>query len=77
VNWLPLESTALSSAAYFPDQRTLYLKFRSGEIYRYFEFPPEQYRDFLAADSKGQYFQFHIRNEFRCEQLPRAHGADG
>jgi hypothetical protein len=76
VNWRPLESTALSSAAYLPDQQTLYLRFRSGEIYCYFEFPPEQYRDFLAADSKGRYFQFHIRNEFRCEQLPRARGAD-
>jgi hypothetical protein len=72
VDWLPLESSVFSAAAYLEFERSLYLRFRSGELYRYFNFPPEQYRDFLAADSKGRYFSVHIRDRFPCEHVPRA-----
>lgn len=71
VNWLSLDSSVFTSAAYLPAQRTLYLCFRSGELYCYFDFPPQQYRDFLAADSKGQYFSSNIRDHFPFRHLPR------
>ena len=71
MNWLPLDSSVLSAAAYRPAKRTLYLRFHSGERYRYFNFPPQNYRDFLAANSKGQYFSRNIRNRFPYEHLPR------
>lgn len=69
MEWLPLESSVFTSAAYDAAARTLYLRFRSGEIYRYSDFPPEEFQEFLAADSKGQYFSFHIRDRFPCEHL--------
>jgi hypothetical protein len=72
VDWLALESSVFSAAAYIEFERSLYLRFRSGEVYRYFDFPPEQYRDFLAADSKGRYFAINIRDRFPCEHLQRA-----
>ena len=59
-----LVASVLSAAAYRPAKRTLYLRFHSGERYRYFNFPPQNYRDFLAANSKGQYFSRNIRNRF-------------
>ena len=71
INWVPIDSTVLAAAAYIAQRRWLYLKFHSGEIYRYFDFPPKQYRDFLAAESKGKYFGKHIRNHFPYEQLPQ------
>jgi hypothetical protein len=77
MNWLPLESTALNSAAYLPAERSLYLEFHSGEKYRYFEFPPELYQEFLAAESKGTFFARNIRNHFRYEQLPHTRRAGG
>jgi hypothetical protein len=49
----------------------LYLRFNSGESYRYFTFPAEQYQQFLAADSQGRYFLDHIRNQFPYERLGR------
>ena len=61
------------SAAYLPDTATLYLRFQSGELYCYFDVPPQQYRDFLASDSKGQYFSSHIRDHFRYEHLSGWH----
>jgi len=69
VDWLPLDSSVFTSAAYLAGQRTLYLRFRSGELYCYFDFPPQQYHDFLAADSKGQYFSSNIRDRFPYQHL--------
>src|SRR5215472_16078661 len=45
------------------------LRFHSGKVYGYFEFPSEQYDEFLAADSKGRYFAGHIRGQFRDEEV--------
>jgi hypothetical protein len=74
MDWQPLESTLLAWSAYDAGKHTLYLHFRSGEVYRYFEFPEMQYQDLLNAESHGRYFLSHIRNQFRYERLanPRA-----
>jgi KTSC domain len=71
LDWQPLDSKLLAAAAYVAPRRLLYLRFNSGEVYRYFTFPPEGYRDFLAAESQGRYFLAHIRNQFPYERLPR------
>ena len=71
LEWQPLESQLLSAVAYVAPRRQLYLRFRSGDVYRYFTFPAEQYREFLDAESQGRYFLAHIRNEFPYERLPR------
>ena len=72
VDWQPLESKMLAAAAYDAPRRRLYLRFNSGEVYRYFTFPAEQYQEFLAAESRGQYFLSHIRGQFPYERLPRS-----
>ncbi len=41
--------------------RTLSLQFRSGAFYLYFAVPQAIYHEFLAAPSKGAYFNRHIR----------------
>jgi hypothetical protein len=71
LDWQPLESKLLAVAAYDAVRRRLYLRFNSGEVYRYFTFPAEQYRDFLDAHSQGHYFLSHIRGQFPYERLPR------
>lgn len=76
VHWVPLESSVLASAAYSRSKRLLYLEFRSGAAYRYFDFPPHKYREFLAADSKGGYFGRNIRDRFRCEQVRPSHAVE-
>ncbi|HXJ43186.1 MAG TPA: KTSC domain-containing protein [Bryobacteraceae bacterium] len=75
MDWHPLESKLLASSAYDAGKHTLYLRFRSGEVYRYFEFPQEQYQDFLDADSQGRYFLSHIRNQFRYQRLAKLQAA--
>jgi KTSC domain len=49
----------------------LYLRFRSGDVYRYFDFPNETYQQFLLAESKGQFFLTNIRNCLRYERLAK------
>lgn len=75
MDWQPFESKLLASSAYAAETHTLYLRFRSGEVYRYFEFPKEQYQDFLEAESRGRYFLGHIRNHFPYERLAKLHTA--
>jgi KTSC domain len=75
MDWQPLESKLLASSAYEARKHTLYLRFRSGEVYRYFEFPKEQYQAFLDAESQGRHFLGHIRNQFRYEQLAKLQAA--
>jgi hypothetical protein len=71
VEWVALESSVFTSAAYRADARQLYLRFHEGNIYRYFECPRSVYKALLAAESKGRYFAQHIRNEFHCERVHR------
>jgi hypothetical protein len=71
VDWLPLESKLLTAVAYAAENHVLYLRFRSGDVYRYFDFPPELYRDFLDADSKGRFFLSEIRNHLHYDRLAR------
>ena len=71
MTWLPLESQMFLSVAYDAKQRTLYLRFRSGDVYRYFQFSHDDYRRFLAAESQGRHFLSHIRNCFSCQRMAK------
>jgi len=71
LDWKPIESRLLAAAAYVATRRSLYLRFTSGEVYRYYTFPADQYQEFLDAESKGRYFLSRIRNRFPYQKLPR------
>jgi hypothetical protein len=73
VTWKAVESGLFTAAAYRPDARQLYLRFRDGNLYRYFDCTAEMYEAFVAAESKGRYFSSHIRNRFRYEQVRYVH----
>lgn len=66
-----LDSSLLASVQYDPHLRHLDVEFRSGPYYRYFNVPTPCYRELLAADSKGQYFNRKIRNCFPYRNLSR------
>jgi len=60
-----IESTAISRIAYRPKSATLLVWFRdSGECYRYFDVPAVIYRAFVAAASKGRFFNLHIKDRY-------------
>jgi hypothetical protein len=59
-----VESSSIASAGYRPDQEVLEVRFRSGAVYRYLNVPPGIHGAFLAAESKGRYFNEAIRGRF-------------
>jgi hypothetical protein len=71
MNRVAVASTTLASVSYFPDRRLLELEFRNGAVYQYFDVPLQDYHELLAADSKGTYFNRHIRNCFSYRQIRR------
>jgi len=46
MTWLLVESKMFTSVAYDDEKQILYLRFQSGDVYRYFEFPPEEVSGF-------------------------------
>ena len=76
VTWLPLESKMFTSVSHDAEKQILYLRFRkTGDVYRYFEFPVTEYQAFLDAESRGRFFLAHIRERFRYERMAKLHAA--
>ena len=75
MTWLPLESKMFTSFAHDEEKSVLYLRFRSGDVYRYFEFSDDACQTFLNAESKGRHFLSHIRDRFRYERVAKLHAA--
>ena len=51
-----IDSSSIASIGYEAATRELEIEFReSGDVYRYFDVPEEEYAAFLAADSRGIY----------------------
>jgi hypothetical protein len=74
--WLSLESRMLAAAAYDEEKHILHLRFRkTGDVYRYFEFPSAEYQAFLDAESRGRFFLAHIRDHFRHERMAKLRAA--
>lgn len=57
------------SIGFEPLEGTLEVEFVQGGIYQYFEVPEFAYRSFLAAESKGAYFNKHIDGRFRYSKI--------
>ena len=73
---ITVESTTLATLAYDAPQRQLELEFRNGAVYRYSDVPEGTYQELRLADSKGQYFNRHIRGRFPTRSVssaPRKH----
>jgi hypothetical protein len=71
MNRVAVASTTLASVSYFPDRHLLELEFRNGAVYEYCDVPLHEYHELLTADSKGTYFNSHIRNCFPYRQVRR------
>jgi hypothetical protein len=59
-----VDSTTLAKLAYDTRRQILQVEFRDGSVYQYSGVPLQTYRDLLGADSKGAYFNRHIRSPF-------------
>jgi KTSC domain len=54
-----VDSSTIASIGYERSRRELEIEFLdSGDVYRYFEVPPAEYAEFMAAESKGAYLNY-------------------
>jgi lysyl-tRNA synthetase class 2 len=60
-----MPSSVIRSYRYDSQQQKLELQFVSGRRYRYHDVPEETYRGMRLAFSKGEFFNAHIRDQFR------------
>lgn len=67
----PVESTSLESIGYDSTERKLEVEFKHGAIYEYVEVPAEVFDAFLAADSKGSFFNSDIKNSYDFVRVTR------
>lgn len=63
-------SSLLEDAVYDRSRALLELSFWSGVRYRYLDVPAEVYDQLLRAESKGKYFNVHIRNRYAYTKIP-------
>jgi hypothetical protein len=64
-----VDSTAISEIDYDTDRAKLLVRFASGERYVYVGVPAEDCRSFVEADSKGRFFQLHVRDRYPFNRL--------
>jgi tyrosyl-tRNA synthetase len=56
-----VESDSLASIGYNPETQTLEVEFKHGGVYRYYNFPADEYDELKNADSLGTYFNENIK----------------
>lgn len=69
-----MPSTAIRSLSYDEETRTLFVTFVDGDLYAYLEAPPEVYRAFRSARSKGRFFAREIRGRYAYVKMGEAEG---
>ena len=53
---IAVDSSVIAAMDYDSDKRHLDMEYRqTGDIYRYFDVPPEEFQAFMAAESIGEY----------------------
>jgi hypothetical protein len=67
----------MRSAGYDDAERALEIEFPDRDVYRYFDVPPQVWRAFESAPSKGLFFSGEIRDRFAFERVGKARPGRG
>jgi hypothetical protein len=64
-----VESSSLAAIGFDGTVNELYVSFRNGKVYRYFQVPSSVHRALLSAPSLGRYFNETVRDRFPSQRL--------
>jgi hypothetical protein len=67
VEMTPVESSNVAAVGY--RDKTLYVEFKTGTIYRYKDVPEDVYTDMMQAESVGKFLHARIRNVYQYEKV--------
>lgn len=65
----PVDSEMLEAVGFDPKTRTLEVIFNSGERYKYFAVPEDEYERLMNAESIGQYMHRHVIGHYEYERV--------
>jgi uncharacterized protein len=65
----PVVSSNINSIGFDSNNSVLEVEFYSGFIYHYFDVPQREYEALMAAASKGEYLNSHIKGHYRYARL--------
>ena len=68
LNRTTVDSTVIAAVGYSVEA-AMDIEFTSGATYRYFDVPAQVFHEFLAADSKGVFFNRRIRPRYQHAKL--------
>jgi hypothetical protein len=64
-------SSALTNVSYDPKSGVLEVRFVTGRVYQYLNVPEDVFEKLMRAESKGIFFNAHIRGHYRYHELTR------
>jgi hypothetical protein len=68
----PIESALIRSVGYDPTDSILEIELlEGGRIYRYFDVPYSVAEELMSAESKGTYFNEHVKDMYAFEEVER------
>jgi hypothetical protein len=76
-NYIPVESSNIAAVGF--DAReddetvgTLYVRFKNGGEFAYYDVPAEKYDAFLDAESKGKFYIANVKSAYACDCTKKA-----
>jgi len=71
MNKIPVTSASLAAFGFDSATETLEVEFQNERVYRYYGVPWSVFADLQQADSKGRFFNSHIRNRYPYVRVGR------
>ena len=59
----------IMSVGFDPSSCVLEVEFKNGAVWQYYDFSESQWYEFQGSESKGKYFNKHIRDKFQGNQI--------
>jgi hypothetical protein len=77
MDFIPVESSNLAAIAFEPREDdetigTLYVRFKNGGEFAYYDVPAEKYDAFLDAESKGKFYIANVKSAYACDCTKKA-----
>jgi hypothetical protein len=69
LNWIQVQSSAISAVAYEDASSTLYIKFVTNSSYKYYNVPRHVYEALESAASLGMYFNQNIKYVYEWDRV--------
>lgn len=63
-----VDSSMAASIGYDPENLTLEIEFKTGDVWQYYDVPESEYQE-LISGSVGRYFQNNIKGQYREDRV--------